>query len=398
MPDIIVLRWPEKTAALMEKGFRRLTRVAALDHVGADGAATLPAEWIEEADEVRVLVGSRVLFRTVTLEGAAGAELLEAAKFSAEPTLPMPLTDLAVTAFEAEKRGRSRRIIVGAIPRGALDEITAWARLLTVDANSENKASVPMTWIGPTAAAMKPDGRDAVIGAGWAGLAESGRWKAVQSAKSGREAADEIGRGLDPVPEWKDADPAREYEAAARANVSGSWQTGAMPATRARKILAGWPLAMAGAALLVLTVSFGLRAVAAHQRVAAAEALINESFARALPGVRASSPREQLRSRIREAHALDDAMRDRIAKKGSAMDVLAAVEKSAPPGMAVINDLRITQKGFTIMGSATDIALVQSLAQALTSLPTGEAIRVDEPEIRRTGAGLGLDFTLKGER
>ncbi len=402
--NVLVLRWPEQTAALMEKGFRKLKPIATIENVG-DG---LPSSLLDEADEMRVLVGAQVLFRVVTLEGGSGAELLEAAKFTAEPMLPLPLAELAVSAFELSKKGRGRTIAVAAISRKTLAEITAWAERVTRVSDAESistpttagtSPSIPLTWIGPTLAALQPAGMEAITGHGWAGLAEKGRWKAIQSAREGREAAAEIERssGSSTPLAWNPSDPAREYSAAAVARDSGTWQIGAMPVPRGRKILQGWPLGLAAAAALVISSSLAVRYEAARKRIVAADALIEESFAVALPGVRMTSPKEQLRSRLVESRALQEAMRDRIAKKGSALDILTAVERSAPTGMAVINDLRITQKGFTITGSATDITLVQSLAQAMTTLPSGDIMRVDEPEIRRTGAGLGLEFTLKGE-
>jgi hypothetical protein len=369
----------------------------------------LPPEWLDSSDEARVIVGSGLILRPLSLEGLSGHELLEAARFEAEPSLPLPFASLAVTAFENGRTGRSRHVIVAAIPASTLDEVRAWARGLcaslaagAVTGGGEKSARLPIAWIGPALAALRPTNGDAITGGGWAAVAGEGRWLQIQSAPSAEAAATALERDhkIEPAPAWRASDPSLESEGAAAARDRGSWVTGPSSA-RAASARNRWPFMLAAASLLLLAASFGLRYAAAERRAAAASAAAADAYARAVPGGRAVAPREQLKARIAETRRVFGVLRARVEKESSALDLLALLEESAPQGSARVDDLRITSRDFTVTGSAISVEVVQNLAQSLRTPKEGTGApprEVSDPEARRSQGGLGFDFTLRGVR
>lgn len=379
---IIVLHWPERAASLVDRRFRSTAIVATLDKVGE----RLPEEWLNDAEECRIVTGSRVSYRPVSLEGSHLDELFEAAKYSVEPTLPLPLTELSVSAFQTGRVGRSREIMVTALPVRNLEEIRAWFEKI-----SENK--VPLTWAGPPIAVRKPAKDERVRGEGWAAIASEGRWMKAQAARTGDDAA----RALDKDAQWSSWDAKKESAAAASAT-DGSWIS--RPPSRRRRITSNWPLYIAGLALLLIAIAFGLRIAAAERRISAATKSMKETFESALPGIPANMPREQIQVRLRDQKARHDLLKGRIEKTGSAVDVLMIIENAAadPPnadttsaGKLVLNDIRVNASEFTLIGSGAGVDRIQAFAEKMKA-----NLSVDDPDIRRSPAGLGFDFTIHG--
>lgn len=395
MTEIIVLRWPDRSACLIDQKFRSSRVLKTVGRVDEG----VPQEWLEKADEVRILIGSSVIFRTVTLEGGHLDDLLEAAKYSVEPTLPLPLSELTVAAFLAGKSGSQREIMVTAISERTFSEVAAWADKVTA---RESAAKIPITWAGSPLAAIKPQGDMRVKGEAWAAIAEKGRWIRAQSARAGSDAA----AALDKTASWTASIPDDECIAAASAR-EGSWiKQVATPRARLTKHL---PVVAVAVAFVFLLTAFGIRIAAAEQRIKAADRMITETFTAALPGVRQNMPREQIMARLKESRERHDVLRDRIEKKGSALEILMIIEKAAelptatdsdakPTATLLINDLRVASEDFTIVGSAASVDRAQSFVQKIkASLDLFAAgATVEEPDVRRSPAGLGFDYTIRG--
>lgn len=362
--------------------------------LSTSGASSTAGELsTDSVDEVRVSVDAGVIFRIVTVEGGRASALVESARYAAEPTLPLPLADLAVVAVPMGRRQRRRSVLVAAIPLTSRATILAWGRKLAGPRRG-------VTWIGPSLAALPAPSSGGVTGAGWAALASDGVWTRVATGRNTLTAREAIDPPNVPV-SWTSTTPAAEAIAVASARADLSWPTAANESTaitvsRPRR----WPLVLAVVALIGVVGALGLRYAAAQSRITVADAAIEAAFVAALPGARPVAPLEQIRRRFIELQRQHEVLADRVARRGSALAVWMLLDQAAPSIGLKIDDLKITSISVQIMGSADNAEMVQTLSKQLNAPhPSGAAntIIFREPETRRSSAGLGIDFTLQGE-
>jgi hypothetical protein len=221
----------------------------------------------------------------------------------------------------------------------------------------------------------------------------------LQCARSSAE-IDELARsrGLDPaaIDRIEPADLAERAARPAAARLPGNW---IQPRRRLAPILRNWPAVAAGLALLLFAAAFGLKSLTLDARSRAAEAAVVEAFTKALPGTRAVAPGEQIASRLKAARARHEILRDRLMKRGSALEILMLIEEATPPDEILLDDLRIGADEIVLAGSTRSIEALQRMKQAIETPREGRPrIRLAEPETRRSPAGLGLDFNLRGNR
>ncbi len=384
MSRVVVLRWPSRTAALVEK---RLGGARLLSSLGP-GITDLPADWTASRPEVRLLIDG-ALFRPTRVEGLGATEAGEAAKYSVEPTLPLPLSQLAVSCAEVSRRGSSRQILVTAVPSSRLDEALAW---------SSSVSPIIPAWVGTAPEALnrlaaQSSSERPVRGSTWSARVAESRWISIQSDAPGEEA--KAGGGTTP----DGVQVALEDEILAAARARGGGYPRGTTETGPRRRAPAAPIVLALLAFVLLAASFGLRAFAAQARIADAEAKIGERAARALPGGRIVAPVEQVQGALAAASRAHAAFRERIAKTGSALDWLEILDAGVDSGGLVIDDLRIAPEEISVIGSASSLETVEALVSRLRqpSIPAVPYI-VSDPEIRRSPAGLGVDFVIRGRR
>ncbi|MBL4889247.1 MAG: hypothetical protein JKX97_04400 [Candidatus Lindowbacteria bacterium] len=399
MARVIVYRWPEGSAALLDKRFRRATVRDEIDHVEDQ----LPDEWLTQADEIRVSIGKDVFFRTLDLGGLSSMELHETARNWAEPTLPIPLDDLTTSVIPSGKMGKGRRYLLSAIPNSKLDAALADTRkILGVDSNGnggESATTVPVSWVGPCVAGFKPTGDENVRSENWAGVADQGNWEVVQCANKGANAAQDLENRFDDRElTWVEATRSAEYKAIASAGPSGSWRMG--PPKKREKIFRNWPYFLLAASLLLVFMGFGARLTAADRRIKNIDARSVAIFKSVLPNTPVRSPADQIRSRFRKSKLKYEFVKNRFGKKGSAFEVLSAIDENVDPSLVEINDMSNSDKRFSIVGSAMSVELAQGVGKELEQnlpLVSRDKVKIDVQTLR-SGSGYGIDFTIKGER
>jgi len=394
--QILVLFWPRLTAMLVVQRWRR-SEVLEHRELGEEATPRLPAAWLEAADEIRVAVNDGVFFRPLALEGLSGAALAEAARFAAEPLLPISIDELQLSLITSGSRRRPR-IMAAALRSSDLARIRQKIEEL-LPPDDEASRRPPVSWIGPVLAALEPRAQRHVRGSHWAARADAQGWADAQSARDGALAMEALmRRGATPASGWEECDAAACGPDVARAPQRASWQRA--PGEER----AGWrrqaPWFLLAASFLIVLLAFGLRLFAANARLAAAEQATREAFSEALPNTPARQPSEQIRARLAELRRRRDALGERVAKTGSALRFLTALESAMEPGEIMVNDLDITPDEFKVLGSGANNDVIEKAKQGLAAALAvkGEPAPVLDVEIRRSSAGLGFDFTLKGKR
>lgn len=392
---IIVLRWPSRAAAFVALGWRRRRVIESRP----GGEEKLPETWLAEAAEIRVAVDRDVFFRPFSFEWLSGAELIETARNAAEPLLPAPLAEMEIAVWETGRARHQRHVMTAALAHERLEEIRkATAEWAAASATAGDRRAPAVAWLGPTLAALTAAAfASAVRDEGWAALHDGRRWLDAQSGPDAARAAEALARRQTPAADdWRP--PAAEAVFLAVATAS----RGSFPVAAVQRETPGWrrlwPVWIFAIAALCVILALGVRWQAASGRRAEAEAAALAAFAEALPGTRAVSPYEQLRSRLGELRKRHDLLLERYAKERSALRLLALIEVNADPEKLRIDDLTITAADFKLNGSAVDNENVEKLKKGLAaSLGREEAAAVDV-ELRRSSAGLGFDFTMEGRR
>lgn len=398
MSLIIVVSWPEMSASLVR---RRLSRYRIVDEIPEIGT-TLPADWLDAADEIRVAVGAELMFRALIMTNLSYASALEAARYAAEPLLPVPIEDLEISLLPGERSGRDRRYLISAIGATRLAEIiervNSLIPVVAKEPADKKKAKIPITWIGPAVLAVPP-GESGTRSRRWAAVAGEGRWTDIQCARSGEAAADALARRhADLEIDWDESSVSGEQVAVARAGSMGGWRIG--PPRQREKILRHWPSLLTAASILLAVVSVGLHVAAADHRISAAQREIADSFADALPGSRLVSPSEQIGSAFADTRRRYDELLNRVAKRGSALEIMSVVEAIGREETIVFDDIRISDKQFVLVGTAAGVEAVQIVTQQLQdfSAPASGGKSGIVVETRQTARGRGTEFTVRGNR
>lgn len=390
---ILVLAWPSRRAALVAVPvLGRATVVAE-----ADASAALPADWAAGTGEVRLVVESAVLYRLLDLPGVSPRALQDAARFTAEPGLPLPLSELATVAWPMGRR-RAGRIALAAIPSSRLDEAVAWARSIA----EARIVTLP-------ALAVIPARGGRWSGPGWAAEAEENTWVRVASGRSEAEARGALASSSTTVQdapgahdaEWRTVAGSDFATGAATAPPSRSWtfETSGLHVSmshsdRPRR----WPRWLLASALLLAFAAFALRHTAAQRRIETADRAIAAAFEEALPGSNPVAPAEQVRRALANLQREHGTLATRLARRGSALSTWMVIDRAAPASGLRLDDLRITASSVQATGSATGPEVIQEFLKQLSAgaAQSGEPIAFPEPETRRSPAGLGVDFSLRG--
>lgn len=340
---------------------------------------------LSDVAAVRVLVSTGVFYRLLELPGVRGSSLAEAARYAAEPGLPLPLSDLRTVAMPAGRRARGR-VLLAAIPEQAA------AAALAYGLEQAPRPGIPVAVL-PTLTVLPPvDGYWS--GAGWAGVAREGGWRSVGAGRTEADARTSAGEA---EAAWRAADPRELALAAARAPVSRGWTRAGVEAaadTGPRR----WPRVLAATAAALILVAFALRHHAASQRLDAAAESIAASFAESMPGSTPVAPAEQIRRSLAGLKREHAALGERLARRGSALAGWTLVDQAAPPVGLRLDDFRWSSEGARATGSAASPEIILEFVKQLNARAAdlGLAVAFPEPETRRSAAGLGVDFSLRG--
>ncbi len=386
--SILVLAWPTRAAVLVN------VPVLGAPRVVAEGPAeeNLPAECRGRISEVRIVIGAGVFYRLLEIPGVKGAALKETATFAAEPTLPLPLDALRTLAVPMGRR-REGRVLLAAIPESQAAAAISWASRLLPD-------GPPVRWMAPAVSVLAPGASaqpEALSGDGWAAMSLEGAWVAAVAARTEEDArAAALASGTVPTA-WRHIDLKETAVAIARAPLRRAWSPSLTHAEEDRP--RRWPVVLAALALVFALAAFGLRSLAAEKRIAAADEIIAASFAESMPGSKPVAPGEQIRRALMTMKREHGALADRLARRGSALSAWMLIDQSAPPIGIRLDDLRITPEAIQATGSAISVEVIQEFVRQLNAKAstTEPAYAFREPETRRTPAGLGVDFTLRGE-
>ena len=381
MSSIIVITWPLKEIFLFNRGFMK-TELKESVSINS-GSLEIPVEWLKEAKELRVLC--RGGFNRITeIAGASGSEAEDAAIYSIENTLPLPISSLVFAARTIKKRGGQRKLLVSALPAGNISELQ----------NQLSKYQKEIFWIGTAPLAMSVKGDQCIYGADWAGVWKKGECIDIQSGLTGIDAKNVIDKRGKENLEWREINSLEEAEALVSAK-DGSFKF--EEETRDEKRF-NFAALFAVIAFAILIFAFGLRYWSANKRINASEAAVGKIFAEAMPNTKMVSPIEQMRSERKELLTEFELIKNRVEKKGSALDWLIALGTCKQKDSFVIDDFRASGNSVTVIGSASSTDAIDEVTKILKEIGAVNQIEISDPEIRRSAQGMGLDFVYKGDK